>query len=676
MNITTNYNNFGQTRIMAQKNRAQQNNNHNALNTVQHNYQNNPNINFTGMEKFIKPVRKLFQSKEAKSEFNDLLDYASSVLDRDTADIEKNLIGKTQRRIDFFGGLVTKYNNNNFYAKPENKERIELVDEIFDLVKNPTDAHFYLIENTNLSLKKTKQIFEKLDNNPKKINQAVSVYKDLENMSETTGPRKGCFPLKRQNELIMDIINSPNADEYLSNYSKYKPYIFKHGEDKNIIGQLDEKIASKSYDSNVAKSQHQLQIMFSNIAENNTFNRKTLLGHYSKEGNDVIETVARKININRHQNLSDKDSAALLDIYKTTNKKNIDVRMDFLENTYYNGAKREAYSEDEFQNLGKLFNMMDENPKVNKFIDKMNTASRGLGSADKYLTLMDEVDISVLNRDVKKIAKIINGTYFKPEEEVLKFYRTEPQTVTGRMIKSVKDFFKKKPVEEDVYEYMSPEKARLIATRNEAETVKAAPVQPAEPAQPVQSIESMTAAEKPAVKRKIIFKQYVEKQPSAKKMVVINDVNNLIEKKLGKNVYADQSKSYANKATKMRLNMLPEIFDSIKDTRAAARKNGTFNKRTTVKNEDALGLYRRINGKNKQLVNYMLKVRNEDGTRKYNVNDIVNVLDNTNRTAIKMKASAPKENPFRAKDEKVLYKNILDEHIAEFGKLKKAKSDK
>ena len=47
--------------------------------------------------------------------------------------------------------------------------------------------------------------------------------------------------------------------------------------------------------------------------------------------------------------------------------------------------------------------------------------------------------------------------------------------------------------------------------------------------------------------------------------------------------------------------MLPEIFASIKETRATERQLGVFNKRKSVKNEDALGLYKKINGKNNKI---------------------------------------------------------------------------
>ena len=119
----------------------------------------------------------------------------------------------------------------------------------------------------------------------------------------------------------------------------------------------------------------------------------------------------------------------------------------------------------------------------------------------------------------------------------------------------------------------------------------------------------------------------------------------------------------------MRAGMLPEIFASIKESRAAARANGTFNKSKTVKNEDAVDLYTRINGKNKRLVNYMLKVRNADGTRKYDVKQIIDTLIEGNRTVLQMKAKSTRLNRFTPKDEKAVYDAMLEEQIAKFGKL-------
>ncbi len=173
--------------------------------------------------------------------------------------------------------------------------------------------------------------------------------------------------------------------------------------------------------------------------------------------------------------------------------------------------------------------------------------------------------------------------------------------------------------------------------------------------------------------KKGIFVNKVAKQPSAKKLAIISDINNIIEKKLGKTTYADQVKGYENKATKMRAGMLPEIFASIKETRAQKRAAGTFNKHKSESNADALELFQKIKGNNKRLVNYMLKVRNADGTRMYTVRDIVGKINETEATIRTAKKSATKDAPFMAKDAKAIYDGILNDQIAQHGKLPRAK---
>ncbi len=158
------------------------------------------------------------------------------------------------------------------------------------------------------------------------------------------------------------------------------------------------------------------------------------------------------------------------------------------------------------------------------------------------------------------------------------------------------------------------------------------------------------------------------KLPNAKKLAVINDVNGVIEKKLGAKTLGEQKSDYAKKATKMRLNMLPEIFASIRETRAADKANGIKSK---YSNKDALALYEKINGKNKKLVNYMLKKRNADGTRKFNIKDIITTLDDAEKQVIQNKKIAPKK--YNAQSERNYYNNIFDTNVAIYGQLEKAK---
>lgn len=683
MNISTNYNNLQQTAIMARKNQVKSNN---LQSNIQSNYQHSQNVSFTGMDNLAKSLRKMMLSKQAKKEFKEMTGWAADVLGKDAQDVQKKLNGNTKRKTDFYALMVEKYNRTNFYAEVGKKENPELVDKIFDIVEKPSDEHFRFVDSINLPFAETKTVFEKLENNPKKINIAGTIYNDISGIRVN---HRDSGNTERTKRIFMDMINSPNREEYLANYEIYKPHIHHNAEDKNVIKLLDEKISAKSYDKKNANNVNEVNRLFTSLVEVGKFNRAELTSHYSKEANELVKTLDARIAI-RH-GVSNKDADSLAEIYKTTTKDNAVARGKFIESNYYFGAQRDKYDENEISNIGKVFKMMDEDPNMMKFINKLNKNGRGFGKAESYLKLADQVGTKVLNRDAEVIGETIGMNRYHSYESVVEHYEQKPKSIFGRAMDSLKGLFKKKeePVDNNIY-WTGEDLAKIekVAAEQDAEKMKKSVDNITENIKPamidtmskVASVDTSVAVkpqvEKRVVKHRSFFKPYVPKQPSAKKLVVINDVNNIIENKLGKNVYADQSRVYANKATKMRLSMLPEIFDSIKETRAAARKNGTFNKRTTEKNEDALDLYQRINGKNKRLVNYMLKVRNEDGTRKYTVKDIVNTLSETSKTVRQEKMAAPKDRPFRAKDEKAMYDILADEQIAKYGKLHQAKSKK
>ena len=685
MNISTNYNNFQQTAIMARKNQVKSNN---LQSNIQSNYQHSQNVSFTGMDNLAKSLRKMMLSKQAKKEFKEMTGWAADVLGKDAQDVQKKLNGNTKRKTDFYALMVEKYNRTNFYAEVGKKENPELVDKIFDIVEKPSDEHFRFVDSINLPFAETKTVFEKLENNPKKINIAGTIYNDISGIRVN---HRDAGNTERTKRIFMDMINSPNREEYLANYESYKPHIHHNAEDKNVIKLLDEKISAKSYDKKNANNINEVNRLFTSLVEVGKFNRAELTSHYSKEANELVKTLDARIAI-RH-GVSNKDADSLAEIYKTTTKDNAVARGKFIESNYYFGAQRDKYDENEISNIGKVFKMMDEDPNMMKFINKLNKNGRGFGKAESYLKLADQVGTKVLNRDADVIGETIGMNRYHSYESVVEHYEQKPKSIFGRAMDSLKGLFKKKeePVDNNIY-WTGEDLAKMekVAAEQDAEKMKKSvdsitenvSIKPTmiDTMSKVASVDTSVVVkpqvEKRVVKHRSFFKPYVPKQPSAKKLVVINDVNNIIENKLGKNVYADQSRVYANKATKMRLSMLPEIFDSIKETRAAARKNGTFNKRTTEKNEDALDLYQRINGKNKRLVNYMLKVRNEDGTRKYTVKDIVNTLSETSKTVRQEKMAAPKDRPFRAKDEKAMYDILADEQIAKYGKLHQAKSKK
>ena len=113
----------------------------------------------------------------------------------------------------------------------------------------------------------------------------------------------------------------------------------------------------------------------------------------------------------------------------------------------------------------------------------------------------------------------------------------------------------------------------------------------------------------------------------------------------------------------MRLKLLPEIFDSIKETRATDKAVGKLKHNSS--SNDAIILYNKINGKNRKVIKYMLQKRNIDNSRMFEVKDIITFLEKAEKNISKQKTV---NKGFRAADEKAYFNHIYDSFIQQYGK--------
>ena len=78
-------------------------------------------------------------------------------------------------------------------------------------------------------------------------------------------------------------------------------------------------------------------------------------------------------------------------------------------------------------------------------------------------------------------------------------------------------------------------------------------------------------------------------------------------------------------------------------------------------------MYTKINGNNRKLVNYLLKKRNADKSRMFEVKDIIDIINKAEAKIAKDK----KVNPaYRAKDAKAYYNHLYEAKIEQYGKAK------
>ena len=626
---------------------------------------------FTGLGSLLRKSTKM--NAEAK----DFLEHAAQVLDVDAGKIFHMAQGKTQNQMRFLGSMVEHFNAQNFYAVQEHrvKEDGNVVLELFKRVLKPKDEHFAMVERSNLSMTNIKKCFDACEDNPKKLKKIQQAYEELGRVKE-------------KDNLIIDIVESPNASEYIDNMQKYLPHFEAQKTSKGVIADLDRQIASNSVDVESAHITTKVNGIMKDLPQNSALCAEDFMHKFNDEGASLITTLKIKFNPTK-ESIEQGDAKGLLKIYNSTTKENIDFRLDFLDTTYFNYGKRDRMGKNEINELAGLFELADKDPNTMKFLGCLSAEGASLKCAGAYLELIDKVGSERLSSDSKKVAKLIKSEHWEPLQTVIDYYEKGPEGVVDKVFASIKGIFgsrKQKPIV-PVSDLVKIDKMTQRTKKPYiAPSIKIVPME-RESLLPTGKIEmpvakevsasiSETAPVKKAKRSYLTFTPYVPKQPSAKKLLVINDVNKVIEKKLGSKVYAEQSGLYADKATKMRLSLLPEIFESIKETRAAERANGTFNRSKSVKNEDAVDSYTRINGKNKKLVNYMLKKRNADGTRMFSVKDILDTLADANREIIIGQNNSTKLNRFTAKDERAIYENIFEQKVTEFGKLQRARSAK
>lgn len=602
-------------------------------------YQNT--VNFTGLSNYIKPMFN--RSIKFDNQTRYFLEEVSSIINVDIDKVVNAAKGKTKKQIKFLNALTKHYNSYNFYRPEAEKENGEIVLELFNRIKNPKEEHFSFVNKLDISVNSIKKCFDKCEDNPEKLKKVEKVRFLLSNTQDGKN-------------LLNQIIESPNMKEYVENIDKYIPHFEAHNETKGLIETLDKQMGTKAFDITTKHKEKQLDRIINYYPKNSGLTKEVLTKNYSKEGIALIIDIKTKLSPTQ-KSMQEGDLNGILRIYNSTTPENGKFRKEFIENNYYNFSKRENFEKEEINNLSALFEYADKNPVIKKFLNNIDFKRYNCNNTSDILKLINSVSAEKLAHNQKIVKKIFSNNKTNQIEAVIEHFGK--RSPFDKFVDSIKNIFVKKP--ESVIQ-----KKTYVEPSVEIAPTKPVSILPEEMVQKQEKVQQHT----------ISFKPVVPKQPNAKKLIVINDVNNVIEKKLGAKTLSEQSRIYADKATKMRLSMLPEIFESIKDTRAAERAKGTFSKSKSVSNSDAVDLYTRINGKNKKLVNYMLKKRNADGTRMFNVRDIIDTLADANREVLKGKAGSTKLNRFSAKDERAIYESFFEQKVAEHGKLQKTKTSK
>ena len=602
------------------------------------------------------------------------------------------------------------------YKHPEKTKEVgDHAVNIFKNIKKPSKTQAYIISHGHGSFETMDRVFEAAHNNPKRFKLAERVNREV---LDTRNPK--------HSEMTAELLESKNSDKYVEDFDSYKSYLILNREDKNVVKNLDKMVESGQYNARKYDIELENNRIFTpgGLQETPVLNRKVLSDNYTKEGHTFLNYFISNFGVKEGslQAGNDKD---LLDIYKSTTKENVGTRMAIIDRFQYHkffniNADQSKRENKEVSALKELFQKVESDKHAKNFFNKTVKHNIDIDTVQEYVDILNSTEpkkldvffsnaVNIMNQTsgktrLKTLSKEIENPFFKTRDriehdnyEIQEGYRKKPSilkkakkyiknqinkakyNITGGSNKVAKQEVKAidpATIEMPKFEPLAKEpviskpvsEVKEILPAPIAEVKEAAPVKVAETVKEVAPAAEVKA-EKPVKAVKV--SRFVPKAPNAKKLAVINDVNGIIEKKLGPKVLEDQKREYAIKATKMRMSMLPEIFASIKETRAADRKAG---KKLNVSNKDAYSLYSIINGRNKKLVNYMLKKRNADGTRMFDIKEIITTVSAAEKKVRMDKYAAPKT--YRAADAKAYYAELLDSKIQQYGKLERSKKTK
>ena len=595
----------------------------------------------------------------------------------DIADMSKNASGK---RMYFLNSLVEKYNQFNFYRKPEEIEDSRTINTIFQNVKKPKQIHYDLAERFASSFSDLAKIFVDSKGDFKTLQFIKQLNDEVLNSQNNSSKNLAC-----------KLLESPFKKEYVKKYSDIKPFLILNKDNPDAVKQLDSLFESRTYDKNLFKlklDKKKIQNEFS-LKGTDVLNKDVYFAVYNKYTKKFMQSIMNHLSLTDEMlnNGADKD---ILKTLQTLNKDNEKLRHRLLRAFDYSFHHlNSSYRKETFASLVRIFEMADNDKQAKKFLEK-SIVELGNYQPQQIEDVLNNVSTKKLNIFRKNAWKIIDNTNEDECVEALKRNLKDPfydiKKFKAREYKRVAyGFGPSYSILEKAYlkieNYINILKDKLTSEAVSAKTVSTDVEKTfdavSENTAKQSNVRALTndeekiknsfeTAAKPASEKpEVTIKQKEYTSPKALKRIVANNVLNLVTPKLGAKTLSKQSDLYTKNATKMRLGMLPEIFASVTDTRKADRAVGKRKIRSA--NQDVLGLYLRINGNNKKFVNYLLKKRNVDNTRMFEVKDIIEIIDKAEAKIAKDKKLNPE---YKARDARKYYNHLYEAKIEQYGKVK------
>ena len=355
-----------------------------------------------------------------------------NVLNKSNSDFEKLAGNASYKRIDFLERLTNIYNIRNFSlsAGHPSAESSESVLKIFKNTKKVTNSHLVIVDNHKGTLGNLGNVLDFASKS--KVNDDF-----VKRMQEIFAPN---YNKKNNSEIILDVINSKNAKEIVNNFDNYESYLKLKVKDDKAVSKLNHLIEIGDYDANRYKKLHVLKKSGLDVFATDSstkLTKKALSDNYSPEKMNFLETLHSNGGV-KSDVLKDGGDDIVLDMYKSTTSKNLNMRNYILRNTTPIKSFSSGIAKQDLVDLNKLFKTIDEDKHAKQYV-KASITSNSMLSVHDYNELFENIEPKKLNIFKENSWNIINQVDKSNRVEVLAkeienpFFLTEN---TKRIIKS------------------------------------------------------------------------------------------------------------------------------------------------------------------------------------------------------------------------------------------------
>jgi hypothetical protein len=552
---------------------------------------------------------------------------------------------------------------NNYIV---DSETLSKFDDVLKSTKKITPAHLSLAYHSAYNLDDVHSILTTANTDKTKLDL-------LNKLTELKLPSDTKAHLSAKN--IISVINSEYSGIINNNFDKYKSFMALNSQE-DFISKLEDGIKNSTLDTKHFDNKFHISAIRTKIPNLEVIPDDVLINNHNKYGDSLFKVHSFEI-FPRKRDLEPSEIEILTNIYKTTTADNLLNRRAFFKKS--GGVLNNNNS---YENIQNFFAKLDNEPDFKKFYQKILSINDSLSSlsAKKLAYYADVFGSDILTKNIDNFNSILVRHWEKPEEEIVsklqqhlrddyhydaidrRIERHREKMNRGRTDVSISDkvsdfiyktkvnimtklfnMDKETPIKNNMsfkYYEVKPTlqeslDAHSISQKKNAEELSqnsnkietSQPILPEDPLtfESISSTPSQPLNEEWTPDFEPVKLIKLKTPPKGTRIKIRQEVTDILKSKMkSKAQFDDQIRTYQNKSSKLRNSFLLNMFNSVKETRAQDRKN---NIKPQVSNEDILELYKRITGKNKKIVSYLLNKRKDDGTLEFNIREISNILD-------------------------------------------------